>query len=199
MTERAASGIRIRAATADDSAELARLMNIAGEGIPAFLWSLMAEPGEDALAVGARRVARTEGGFSYTHARVAIIEERVAGMLLGYRLPDPHGPGPLEEYPEVVRPLVVLESLAPGSWYVNAVAVTEAARGGGIGRQLMLLAEALALESGASAVSLIVAEANAGARRLYETLGFETVARRTIVPFPGCPHEGDWLLMIKGL
>lgn len=199
MVDSAASSHRIRAATPDDSAELARLMNIAGEGIPAFLWSLMAEPGEDALAVGARRVARPEGGFSYTHARVATCGDESVGMLLGYRLPDPYEPGPLEDYPEVVRPLVALESLAPGSWYVNAIAVTEAARGGGIGRQLMQLAEALALWSGARSVSLIVAEANVGARRLYERLGFVVAARRPIVPFPGCPHEGDWLLMLKAL
>lgn len=53
----------IRQATIEDSDTLAELMNIAGEGIPAYLWASMAAPDEDTMAFGARRVARTEGGF----------------------------------------------------------------------------------------------------------------------------------------
>jgi ribosomal protein S18 acetylase RimI-like enzyme len=187
----------IRPATPEDAAVLAELMNAAGEGLPAFLWSRMAGPDEDVMAVGARRVARDEGGFSYTHAHVAEESGAVAGMLVGYRLPDPYAIGDLEAYPEVVRPLVELEAQAPGAWYVNAIATGQAHRGRGIGTRLMRLAESLAREAGAESMSLIVAEGNAGAKRLYENLGYRVVARRPIAPFPGCPHDGDWILMTK--
>ncbi len=189
----------IRKATIDDAPKLAELMNMAGEGIPAYLWERAAEPGEDVMALGVRRVTRAEGGFSYTNAHVALRDGSIAGMLLGYRLPDPYDTGPLNEIPAVVQPLLALESLAPGSWYVNAVATDSAYRGQGLGRQLMELAEQLASAANAKALSLIVAEQNDLARRLYEKIGYQTIARRPIVQFPGCPHTGDWILMKKDL
>lgn len=187
----------IRKAQVEDAPKLAELMNIAGEGIPAHLWERMVGPGEDAVAFGARRVARTEGGFSYTSAYVAACDAAIAGMLLGYRLPDPYEGGPLDEVPSVVRPLVELEALVPGSWYVNAVATDAVYRGQGVGRQLMEQAGQLAQASKAEALSLIVAEENARARRLYEKLGYQVIAQRPIIPFPGFPHSGDWVLMTK--
>ena len=189
----------IRKARLEDAPKLAELMNMAGEGIPAYLWERMADRHEDAMAFGARRVAESEGGFSYTNAHVAARDDKIAGMLLSYRLPDPYETGPMEEIPAVVRPLVELEALAPGSWYVNAVATDLAFRGQGVGRELMSKAEDLAQESNAKTISLIVAEENVPARKLYEKLGYQTGARRQIVPFPNCPHSGDWILMQKGL
>ena len=64
--------MRIEDASIDQAADLAHLINLAGEGIPHYLWSDMAEEGEDPMAVGARRAAREEGGFSYRNARVCI-------------------------------------------------------------------------------------------------------------------------------
>jgi len=189
--------LMIREAKVEDASRLAELMNMAGEGIPAYLWERMSSPGEDVMAFGARRVAQTEGGFSYTNAHVALSADEIVGMLLGYRLPDPHEVGPPDEIPAVVLPLVELEALVPGSWYLNAVATDTGHRGKGVGRRLMGLAEQLAGLSGAGMLSLIVAEQNAGARQLYENLGYQIMARRAIVPFPCCPHTGDWVLMEK--
>ena len=191
--------LNIRRATPDDAAPLAELMNMAGDGIPAWLWARMAEPGEAPMDFGARRVAGNEGGFSYIHAHVATLDGDIAGMLLGYRLPDPHDTGSLEEVPAPVRPMLELEAMAPGTWYVNAVASAPAHRGHGIGTRLMQYAETLARESGAGGLSLIVARDNDRAVRLYQTLGYRETARRPIVPIPESPHEGDWLLMTKSV
>lgn len=191
--------LAIRKAAPDDSAVLVGLMNIAGEGIPAWLWSKMAEPGEDVMAFGARRVARREGGFSHVNAHVATVQGAIAGMLLGYRLPDPYEAGPMDDLPAVVQPLIELESLVPGSWYINAIATTAAWRGQGVGSRLMTLAQQLARDSGAAELSLIVAEENTRAQALYQRLGYRTLARRMIVPFPGCPHAGYWALMTRSV
>ena len=193
------TAVAIRKAAREDSPALARLMNTAGEGIPAYLWSRLAAPGEDPLGIGTQRVARAEGSFSYSHAYVADVHGIVAGMLLGYRLPDPYEAGPPDAVPDVVRPLIELEALVPGAWYINAVACSPAFRGQGIGSRLMRLAETLARAAGADRLALIVAEENAAAKRLYERLGYATVSRRAILPFPGCPHGGDWLLMQREL
>jgi hypothetical protein len=47
-----------RPAAIDDANVLAELINYAGEGMPLYLWSQMAEPGEAAWDVGRRRAAR---------------------------------------------------------------------------------------------------------------------------------------------
>jgi ribosomal protein S18 acetylase RimI-like enzyme len=187
----------MRHAAKADAPVLARLIDIAGEGIPSFLWSRSAEAGETPLEVGTRRAEREEGGFSYRNAFVAEADGRPAGMLLGYRQPDPYDLPDLAELPEVVRPLIELEALAPGSWYVNALAVLPDCRGHGLGARLLGLAEDLARQSGADTLSLIAAEDNAAAYDLYLRNGYRPVARRAIVPFPGAAHEGDWVLLTK--
>lgn len=187
--------IVVRKASLEEARELAELMNMAGEGIPAYLWAQQIESGEDVMAFGARRVAREDSGFSYTNAHVASVSGELAGMLLGYRLPDAFDAGELERCPDVVRPLLELEAEAPGAWYVNAVATVPAHRGQGVGTRLLRLAETLARDTGAASIALIVAEGNAAAVRLYDRLGYRTVARRGIVPYPGCTHTGQWMLM----
>lgn len=189
--------LMIREAKAEDASTLAELMNIAGEGIPAYLWQRMASAGEDVMVFGARRVAQPEGGFSYTNAHVALGADEIVGMMLGYRLDDPHEIGSLNEIPAVVLPLLELEAQAPGSWYINAVATNAAYRGQGVGRKLMELAEQLAAASCSKSLSLIVAEENAAARRLYKRLGYRDIDKRPIVPCLHCPHTGNWILMMK--
>lgn len=187
----------LRAATPADARDLAVLIDQAGEGIPSWLWGGQAGPGQDPFEFGAVRAARKEGGFSYRNAWVAEVDGRVAGMLLGYPQPDPYETGPLEELPPVLRPLVELEALGPGSWYVNAVAVQPAHRGLGIGTDLLALAVAQARLRRCRQLSLIVAEDNAGAAALYRRLGYAESARRRLVPWPGTHYDGDWILMTR--
>lgn len=194
-----AGDVVIRVATPADAGELAVLIDQAGEGIPAWLWGRQAAPGQRPLDVGAARATRSEGGFSYRNAWVAEASGEVAGMLLGYLQPDPYETGPLDALPAVLRPLVELEALEPGSWYVNAVAVQPAYRGRGIGSRLMALALEQAGRSGCGRLSLVVAEENATAVALYRRLGYVEQARRRLVPWPGTAHGGDWILMTRTL
>lgn len=189
--------LRLRPATKDDAMALAQLINIAGEGFGMYLWSLAAAPGEDPLEVGKRRALREEGGFSYRHATIAELDGRTAGLLLGYRLADPYDTGDLAALSDLVRPLVELEAQAPGSWYVNALATFPEYRSKGVGSMLLAEAERLARETKCRELSIIVADQNAGAKRLYERTGYRAVVRRPLTPFPACPHTGDWVLMTK--
>ncbi len=186
-----------RRAVAGDAPALARLIDLAGEGLPAALWQRAAAPGQSALDVGAARAAREVGGFSYRNAVVAELDGRVAGMLLGYRQPDPYDTGDLAQLPEPVRPLVMLESRAPGSWYVNGLAVFPAYRGQGLASGLLALAAELARDAGAPSLSVIVGEWNGAARRLYRRDGYREAARLAAVALPGPGHAGEWILMTR--
>jgi ribosomal protein S18 acetylase RimI-like enzyme len=189
--------LEIRDALKKDAGELAFLFNLAGEGIPEYLWEATVEGDESPLEVGARRVAREEGSFSYTNARACVENGELLGMLLSYRQPDPYETGDLSDFPEVVRPLIELEAGAPGSWYINAIATYEHQRGKGVARKLIEDAQNRARSHGCDRLSLIVASENAGAKRLYEKLDFTDVDSKPVVPYPGCSHGGDWVLMIK--
>lgn len=106
--------MNLRPAVKSEADQLAYLINLAGEGIPAVLWSQMAEPGETVQAVGTRRAAREQGNFSYRNARVCVDGDQIAGMIIDYRLDDPYDLGDLAEYPALVQPLVRLEAQVPG-------------------------------------------------------------------------------------
>jgi ribosomal protein S18 acetylase RimI-like enzyme len=189
-----------RAATKADASALAVLVDIAGEGMPAYMWSTLAARGQSVLELGRKRAQREAGGFSYRNAVVAEIDGEVAAGLVGYRLDDPYDlDGSLAETPDIVRPLVRLEAKAPGSWYVNVLATFPEFRRRGIGAQLLAIAEKKADEEGAPALSVIVGSWNDDAARLYGGAGYETVAKEKAILFPGCPHQGDWVLMVRPL
>jgi ribosomal protein S18 acetylase RimI-like enzyme len=188
-----------RPAAKADASALAVLVDIAGEGLPAYLWSTLKAPGQSILEVGRERAARETGGFSYRNATVAEVGSEIAACLVGYRLDDPYDLGDLEQVPPLVRPLVLLEAKAPGSWYVNVLATFPEFRRRGLGMALLCIAEQKARDEGAQALSVIVAAENEPAARLYAAASYEAFATEPIFAFPGCPHGGDWLLMVKRL
>jgi hypothetical protein len=61
----------IRPARREDAAALAELVNMAGEGMPLYLWGAMAERDEDPWSVGRRRAERDynacSNSISYIH------------------------------------------------------------------------------------------------------------------------------------
>lgn len=205
MSETAATGvgaaadIAVRRASRADGAILARLIDIAGDGIPTHLWAASAGPGETALDVGRRRAERDEGGFSFRNAVLAELGGAVAGLLLGYRQPDFVDQSDLDLLPPIVRPLIELEAAAPGSWYLNALAVLPECQGRGVGRRLLAEADLIAALSGARELSVIVAGENARAFALYEAHGFRAVDRRPVLAYPGFAYGGDWVAMVKRL
>lgn len=185
-----------RPATIADAPILAELVNHAGEGLPLYLWAKMAAPGETAWDVGRRRAAREEGSFSYRNATVIEHEGACAGALIGYDIPDaPEAIGP--DMPAMFVPLQELENLAPGTWYVNVLAVLPRCRNLGLGTQLLGRAEETGRRRGKRGMSVIVSDSNPGAQRLYERCGYRVVATRPKVK-EGWQNSGrDWVLLTK--
>ncbi|ODA68448.1 putative acetyltransferase [Methyloligella halotolerans] len=191
------SDIDYRPATLADSSALAVLIDIAGEGLPAFLWRGLKAPGQSVLEFGRYRARREEGGFSYRNAIIAELDDEIAGTLIGYPLDDPYELGNLDELPELLRPMVKLEAQAPGSWYVNVLATFPEFRRRGVGEGLLAVADEKAREAGAATLSVIVGSWNQGAARLYERAGYVESARQEAHPPAEWTHRGEWVLMVK--
>ena len=189
----------IREAHKSDAAELAQLINLAGEGLPLYVWRQMAAPGEDPWEIGRQRAARDTGGFSYRNSVVAEVDGKVVGALVGYPVADEPEAIDADSTPPMFVPLRELENLAPGTWYVNSVAVFPEARGLGLGSALMRCAERTASDLGLRGISLIVSDANDGARRLYERLGYRETGSRPMVKEQWQNAGENWVLMIRGL
>lgn len=185
----------MRLATPADGVALAELVNYAGEGLPLYLWRTLAGPNEDPWEVGARRQARqAEAG------NVVVVVEGVSvvAAMTGYPLPPEAASEPVgDDVPPLVRPLLELERKVPGTWYLNVLATYPRARGKGIGSRLVEVAEACAAADGLAGVSIIVADGNVGARRLYERLGYREIASAPMVKEGWDSPSEEWILLLK--
>lgn len=185
----------LRRAVEADAEALAELVNFAGEGMPEHLWQQMAAPGEDPWEIGRRRqAAKAADGQIY------VIDEGAGAIasLTGYPVPAVPQPIP-DDMPAMFRPLQELENLVPAIWYVNVLAVDPAHRRRGLGSRLLALAEDLAREAGLDAMSVIVADANHGAHRLYQRTGYHERARRPVHSDGWRTEIREWLLLVKPL
>jgi ribosomal protein S18 acetylase RimI-like enzyme len=181
-------------ATKAQCRQIAELYSISSDGVADYIWMTLAAPGEEILDVGTRRYQREESVFSYRNCTVAMADGRVIGMLVAFPMSvDPD----YEEADPVLAPYSRLEE--DDSYYVCGVAVYPQWRGRGIGQRFMALAEQHARERRLDKLSLIVFEQNEGAKRLYDRLGYQVVARESVVPHPLIHHTGDALLMVKVL
>lgn len=173
---------------------MARLGDLAGAGLSRHLWARQAAPGEDPLRVGARRAARDDGAFSWTRAVIAELDGLTAGMLFTHVVGPPE---PLAGLPPMFRPLQALENRVPGSLYVNMIATYPAFRRRGVATALLREADRQGAE--AHGVSLIVADDNDAARRLYRAHGFADLAAEPLVAEDWQTTSRAWVLMGKGV
>jgi ribosomal protein S18 acetylase RimI-like enzyme len=109
--------------------------------------------------------------FMANHTDWAEIDGKKAGGLFGYRLGD-------SEYPKVFGPSPGAP-VQPDHWYIDSVAVTQAAQGRGIASRLLSDARDYARDAGCGYLSLEVYGDNVPAYNLYTKQGFKTVAQYT--------------------
>lgn len=185
----------MRPAELSDAAFLVPLVDRASEGLASYLWGTLAAPGQSAQRFGLERIESEESGISYTNAWIAELEDRPVGCLIAYQKPDK--PEELEDdIPPLFQPLAELEREAYSTGYVFVLSTVREARGQGIGSHLLTFAERY---KGSRGMSLIVADNNAGAKKLYERHGYEVCASRPMIK-NGWESDGEnWLLMIKNI
>lgn len=186
----------IREAKASDAGHLVRFINMAADDLPLHFWRASVGPDGDPFAFGMERAARETGSFSYRNAWLAEVDGEVAACLLGY--PAETSPGPIDpDTPPIFVPLLELEALAPGSWYLNVLATYEQFRGKGLGGALLALAEDVARRQGHGSISLIAEDTHKDALRLYAAKGYAELARRAVVKGDWQVDANEWVLFTK--
>ena len=189
-----------RRATSADAAQMAELVNMAGGGLPMYVWDRFAQVGQTAWEVGLERARLGLGGFAFRHTVVRDVGGRVGACLMGYPMCEPPPPPPVRGGVEVPPQLTVLQELgklAPIGWYLNVIATFPEHRGKGFATELLRMADQLAQDAECSSISLTMSDANLPARRLYEKHGYAELAQRAIVK-AGWELAGEnWVLMVK--
>jgi GNAT superfamily N-acetyltransferase len=190
--------MKIRQATAADANHLVRFINMAADDLPLHFWKKSVGPDGDPWAYGRERAARETGNFSYHNAWLVEVQGKVAACLLGY--PAENAPGPIDpDTPAIFVPLLELEAMAPGSWYLNVLATYDAFRGQGLGSALLAQAETVARHSGHRTISLIAADTHLEALQLYTAKGYGEVARRPVIGGDWQVSATEWILFTKAL
>jgi ribosomal protein S18 acetylase RimI-like enzyme len=187
--------IQFRPAEKSDCRTIATLYSISSDGVADYIWSKLAQPGEDLLAVGQRRYERENSQFSYQNCTFAILDGNIVGMLVAFPMLVDETATPEDD--PVLVPYSKLEE--ENSYYVCGVAVFPEYRNRGIGSQLMALAETNARAKDSNKLSLIVFEQNQAAKHLYDRLGYREIRREPIVAHPLIHYSGHALLMVKQL
>ena len=185
--------VLFRPAQRGDAREIARFFQITSEGGADYIWSLIAQPGEDLLEVGAARYAREGVNFSYENCLIAEHQGRVIGMMHSYVMRhDPHAE-PVTD--PVLAPYADME--IPDTLYISSLALDEGWRNQGLGATFLQAAQARCEALGLKGLSLIDYAANTGARRFYERHGFHIVKTCQITPHPLIRVTGKAFLMSR--
>ena len=81
----------IRDARKEEAKQLARLVNIAGQGptsvgLDYTVWSRSANEGQDPYDVGSLRIANEVGGYSYNNIRVIEADGKAAALAMSFEV-----------------------------------------------------------------------------------------------------------------
>ncbi|MGF6224570.1 GNAT family N-acetyltransferase [Pseudomonas frederiksbergensis] len=185
--------VEFRSALRTDAREIARLFQISSEGAADYIWSQLAQPGQDLLEVGASRYAREDVDFSYQNCLIAQAEGQVIGMLHSYAMR--HDPLAAPVTDPVLAPYATME--IPDTLYISSLALHEGWRNQRLGQRFLAYAYDRANQLGLNGLSLIDYAVNTGARRFYERHGFRIVDTCQITPHPMIRVTGEAYLMYR--
>jgi GNAT superfamily N-acetyltransferase len=191
---------RLRPATRDDATQLLALIDIASRGLLIWVWTQMTALGQSALEIGRSRI-RDRADLPSHFSKWTILEngKDIIGGVAGYPITAPYNPGDIADLPSLYAPMLELEAVAAGTWYLMALAVFPEFRRKGYATMMLDFAEQKAARDGFSRLTIMVNSSNIDALRLYRRHGFHEIATRPYIPFPGSRDTGEWILLDKQL
>ena len=193
----------IRDARKEEAKQLARLVNIAGQGplsvgLDYTVWSRSANEGQDPYDVGSLRIANEVGGYSYNNIRVIDLDEKAAALAMSFVVVK-KSQHEMDQIDDLFKIFSVLAQQAIGSYYLDSLAVSPEYRGYGFGHILVEDTIDIAVKGGHSQISLLVFENNEAAMSLYEKRGFKEQSKLMAPAHPSMPYEGNVILLSKSL
>jgi ribosomal protein S18 acetylase RimI-like enzyme len=192
----------VEAVEREEADKLIDIINQSGEGMPNYIWSLLAQAEKGRVSandIARKRILAEHGPFNFTNYNAIKDGDELVGVCGSYLIQSPHA---LEDFlldPDVVWPIPVLQSRARDTWHISAINCTEKRRRKGIASTLLKNAEKMGREHGAKKMTIIVASDNQPAKSLCERFGFEIMEVVPAVEFEGMMHNGEWQLLIKPL
>jgi ribosomal protein S18 acetylase RimI-like enzyme len=191
----------LRPARKNDAVELAVLMDIASQGLVSGVWRNVAGPEVSLFEIGRARVRESVKLPShFTNWTVAESVDEICGAYAGYVVPDPYDAGDTIGLSAAYQPVLQLEAMARGCWFLMAIAVYVEFRRKGLGTALLRSAEAEARSCRVSRMALTVSSSNDAARRLYDRSGFAEWSRRKRHDDGLSPGDAaEWILLAKEL
>lgn len=189
--------ISYRSGRKDDCAVLARLVDIASEGLIEYLFHDLI-PNITPVQMVAHNLGNETSHYSFKSAIVAEYNQDLIGVSLSY-------PSSFHQITEEMKNFLPEDRLehfkafyssrVEDSLFVNALCVDEQFRGQGIGTKLISLTKKKAKEIGFNALSLMVLADNTDAQRLYGRCGFIIAEAVELKSHELIPHEGGCFLM----
>jgi ribosomal protein S18 acetylase RimI-like enzyme len=184
----------LRPATREDATELALLTDIASHGFAFWLWlvELGNGGGDTPMERGRQKLRGDQGQGNWSDAVIAEAHGEIAGAAIGYGLGE--GIRNIEADRPALKPVIDLQKMVVGSWFVGTLGVYSHLRGIGIGRRLLMDQ----IERAENApVSLITAGYNEAALSLYKKNGFSEAARTNAVAFFENGRKHEWVLLTR--
>jgi ribosomal protein S18 acetylase RimI-like enzyme len=167
----------LRSSRRDDSSHVAELIVLAGDQRPDFPY--LPDPSRNGpIDLSRPRAARRDESFALRHATLAEFSDRVAGMILGYKLSRNCEALKPNFLGQCLRPIMDPEPDLIDAFYVNTLAIYPAYQKHGLGARLLDWAEQRALKKNCTGLCLEVCEHNERAVRFYRRCGFEVSGRR---------------------
>lgn len=190
-----AEDIILRPAKKSDAAELAVLVDVSSHGFASGLWygAVLDGSKETAFEQGRSSMRSDTERGAWKDATVVVVDEEVAGVIIGHAIEASIASE--SAWHPVVEPILALQKMLVGHWFVDSLGVYRHLRGKGLGKRL------LQHEIGRGAgrpISLITESHNETALGLYKSHGFAEVTRRQAVPLSDGSMKHDWVLLTRG-
>jgi ribosomal protein S18 acetylase RimI-like enzyme len=186
----------IRPARRGDAADMVVLDDIAGSGLPSFLWRKAVESGhnDNAMSLARDLMMSRNAPNGWLNCRIAQIGDDVAGLATSYPLSQVSAE---ETRIAPLAPVLSLMRMASGTWYLDALAVYPEQRRRHIGSRLLEnVFERAKREGQMTEVSLVLRSDNVAGAKFYERFGFAQVIRKPFIGWEGSRAVGvEYLLM----
>lgn len=184
----------LRAGTQRDAAHIARLADVAGEGLPGAYWTDIGMRGQDPLKLGQERAARDDGVFTWRHVIMAEVDDEIAGMILTH--PTNDAPFAFDEtvHP-LFRPFVRLINAARYATSVNLLGVYPNYRRQKVATALVQEVEDASFARGTA--TLLVSDANSVGQEFCKSLSYGVADQAPVVKGGWETSASRWQLFRK--